>query len=115
MALNPGSRIGHYEVVGTVGRGGMGEVYRARDTKLGRDVAMKILPDAFAADPIGWRASSAKHKSSRRSIIHISHRFTASKSQGLFAPLSWSLSAANAGELIAGEPRRTGPGIQTRP
>jgi len=48
--LEPGARIGPYEVTGTLGAGGMGEVYRARDTKLGRDVALKILPDAFAGD-----------------------------------------------------------------
>ena len=50
MSLNPGTRLGCYEVVAQIGVGGMGEVYRARDTKLGRDVALKILPDAFAQD-----------------------------------------------------------------
>jgi Tol biopolymer transport system component len=48
---NPGTRLGVYEVGALIGSGGMGEVYRARDTRLQRDVALKILPDAFAADP----------------------------------------------------------------
>jgi serine/threonine protein kinase len=51
MSLAAGSRIGPYEVLGSLGAGGMGEVYRATDTTLGRQVAIKILPDAFAADP----------------------------------------------------------------
>jgi eukaryotic-like serine/threonine-protein kinase len=51
MALTPGSRVGPYEVLAAIGQGGMGEVYRARDTKLGRDVALKILPETFAHDP----------------------------------------------------------------
>src|SRR5436309_2477113 len=51
MALSTGTRFGPYEVVAPIGAGGMGEVYRARDTKLNRDVAIKILPDALAADP----------------------------------------------------------------
>src|SRR6187455_658934 len=51
MSLAPGARLGAYEILSPLGAGGMGEVYRARDTKLGRDVAIKILPDIFAADP----------------------------------------------------------------
>src|SRR5258705_7435753 len=51
MGLAPGSRLGVYEIVDALGAGGMGEVYRARDTKLRREVAIKILPEAFAADP----------------------------------------------------------------
>jgi hypothetical protein len=51
MPLSIGSRLGPYDVVALIGAGGMGEVYRARDTKLNRDVAIKVLPDLFAADP----------------------------------------------------------------
>jgi Tol biopolymer transport system component len=50
MSLAPGTRLGAYEVIGLIGAGGMGEVYRARDTRLNRDVAIKVLPDAFASD-----------------------------------------------------------------
>ena len=51
MALSPGERLGPYEILGPVGAGGMGEVYRARDTRLNRAVAVKILPARLTNDP----------------------------------------------------------------
>ncbi len=51
MALEVGSRIAHYDVTALIGEGGMGQVYQATDTKLNRQVALKILPEAFATDP----------------------------------------------------------------
>src|SRR3984893_191062 len=51
MPLSVGTRLGSYEILALIGVGGMGEVYRAKDTKLKRDVALKVLPEAFARDP----------------------------------------------------------------
>ena len=51
MPLQPGTTLGPYQVTAQIGEGGMGQVYRVRDTKLDRDVALKVLPDAFASDP----------------------------------------------------------------
>jgi len=52
MSLASGSKLGPYEIVSPVGAGGMGEVYRARDTRLDRTVAIKILPAQFSSDPV---------------------------------------------------------------
>jgi serine/threonine protein kinase len=60
MPLSPGTKLGPYEIVAPIGAGGMGEVYRAKDTKLGRDVAVKILPAALAQDPD--RLSNVGHR-----------------------------------------------------
>src|SRR5262244_4072980 len=51
MAISPGARLGPYEVIAPLGAGGMGEVYRARDPRLARDVAIKVLPSGVASDP----------------------------------------------------------------
>jgi serine/threonine protein kinase len=51
MALTPGAKLGPYEIIAPLGAGGMGEVYRARDPQLGREVAIKILPSFLSRDP----------------------------------------------------------------
>ena len=51
MPLQPGTTLGPYQVTAKIGEGGLGEVYQARDTKLNRDVALKVLPEAFTSDP----------------------------------------------------------------
>ena len=69
MALNPGTKIGPYEIVGLLGAGGMGEVYRAKDTRLGREVALKILPDSFAGDGDRLR----RFEQEARSVAALNH------------------------------------------
>ncbi len=69
MTLQPGSRLGTYEILGLLGAGGMGEVYRATDRKLGRDVAIKVLPDEFARDP----ARVARFEREARMLAAVNH------------------------------------------
>ncbi|HEX5215994.1 MAG TPA: protein kinase [Vicinamibacterales bacterium] len=65
MPLTPGTRLGAYVISGPIGSGGMGEVYRARDTRLDRDVAIKVLPDSVAADPDPSAGSGSARATSR--------------------------------------------------
>ena len=61
MLLEVAARVGPHETLSALGAGGMGEVYRARDTKLNRDVALKILPDVFASDTRSIRGFQVRH------------------------------------------------------
>jgi len=65
MSLPPGTRLGPYEILAPLGAGGMGEVYRARDRRLDRDVAVKVLPEAVATDRARSRASALRWTSRR--------------------------------------------------
>jgi serine/threonine protein kinase len=67
--MTPGTRIGQYEIVGALGAGGMGEVYRARDTRLGREVALKVLPSELAAD----RARRDRFEHEARHVAALNH------------------------------------------
>ncbi len=69
LALIPGSRLGVYEIIAPLGEGGMGVVYRARDSKLDRQVAIKVLPDQFVSDP----ERLARFKRQARTLASISH------------------------------------------
>jgi serine/threonine protein kinase len=60
MSLDEGARLGSYEIIAPIGAGGMGEVYRARDTKLGREVAIKVLPKPSRETVSAWLASSVR-------------------------------------------------------
>jgi eukaryotic-like serine/threonine-protein kinase len=74
MAIQPGNHLGHYEVLAAIGAGGMGEVYRAHDSKLGRDVALKVLPDAFARDA----ERMARFQREAKSLASLNHSNIAS-------------------------------------
>jgi len=69
MPLNPGTRVGPYEIFAPIGAGGMGEVYRAHDTRLGRDVALKILPTEVAADP----SRRSRFEQEARAVAALNH------------------------------------------
>src|SRR6266480_987860 len=69
MTLTPGTHLGPYEIISPLGAGGMGEVYRARDTRLGRDVAIKVLPASLSANP----ESRARFEREARTVSSLNH------------------------------------------
>src|SRR5262252_2227250 len=86
MPLGPGTRLGPYEITSAIGAGGMGEVYRAMDTSLGREVAIKVLPEVFAQDP----ERVARFEREAKTLASLNHPNIAiihglEKSQGTYA------------------------------
>ena len=69
MSLTPGTRLGPYEILSSLGAGGMGEVYRARDTRLGRDIAIKVLPQHLSGTP----ELRARFEREARSVSQLNH------------------------------------------
>jgi len=76
MPLTPGTRLGPYEIVAPLGAGGMGEVYRARDTRLGREIAIKVLPAEVASSPDRLDRFEREARTVAGSIIRTSSCFT---------------------------------------
>ncbi|MEQ1759307.1 MAG: serine/threonine-protein kinase, partial [Vicinamibacterales bacterium] len=107
MALIPGTRLGVYEVTAQIGEGGMGQVYRGTDTTLGRQVAIKILPEAFAADP----ERLARFEREAKTLASLNHPniaaiYAVEKSGGTHALVMELVEGDDLSELIV---RRAGP------
>lgn len=111
MPLSPGTRVGPFEIVAAIGAGGMGEVYRARDTTLDRDVAIKVLPDVFAADPDRLARFEREAKTlaalNHPNIAHIHGLETGPADAGRYAP-------ALVMELVEGDGPVAAPGARAR-
>jgi serine/threonine protein kinase len=88
LALAIGTQIGSHEITAILGKGGMGEVYRARDSKLKREVAIKILPEEFSRDP------DRVSRFQREAEVLASLKYTASKRRTMCVASSWNWSRA---------------------
>ena len=98
MSLAPGAQLGPYEITGSIGAGGMGEVYRARDTKLNRDFAIKVLPAEFASD----HERVARFKREAQVLASLNHPNIAA----IYGLEDVGATVALVMELVEGEDRR---------
>jgi eukaryotic-like serine/threonine-protein kinase len=103
LALSPGTRLGVYDITALIGEGGMGQVYRATDTTLGRQVAIKILPDAFASDPerLARFAREAKTLASLNHP-HVAAIYGFEKSEGVHALVMELVEGEDLSQRLAG-------------
>src|SRR5436190_7317792 len=98
MSLSSGTRLGAYEVIGIIGSGGMGEVYRARDTRLGRDVAIKVLPASLASDP----DALARFEREMKTLASLSHpHIVATHDVGREGVVAYAVTELLDGETLA--------------
>jgi len=113
LRIVPGTRIDHYEIVGWLGAGGMGVVYRARDPRLGRDVAIKVMPETFAADGTRLHRFEQEAGAAGSSITRTSWRSTISVFTAARLTSSRNSSRANrsAAGCMPGPCRRAGRSI----
>jgi eukaryotic-like serine/threonine-protein kinase len=105
LALTSGTRLGVYDIIAPIGEGGMGQVYRATDTTLGRQVAVKILPDAFAQDPerLGRFEREARTVASLNHP-HIAAIYGVERSAGMYALVMELVEGEDLSQRIAGSP-----------
>src|SRR5438128_3858941 len=99
MALVPGTRLGPYEILAPLGAGGMGEVYRAHDTRLGRDVAIKVLPQHLSQNPdLRQRFEREARAISQLNHPHICTLYDVGSEIAVASPASSEVSAAHNGK-----------------
>src|SRR5512141_1162660 len=100
MTLAAGTRFGPYEILAPLGAGGMGEVYRAKDARLGREVAVKVLPDRFSNDP----EAMARFEREARAVAGLSHpNILALHDFGLEGGVSFAVMELLEGETLRDE------------
>jgi serine/threonine protein kinase len=85
MTLGAGTRLGQYEIISALGAGGMGEVYRARDSRLGREVAIKVILEAFAAD----RERLIRFEREAKALATLTSRRRATATRAAMPPGRW--------------------------
>src|SRR5438034_6875688 len=97
--LEASTRLGPYEIVAPIGKGGMGEVYRALDTRLGREVAVKVLPPPFAADP----SRLARFEREAKAVAALSHpNILAIHDYDTHGPVTYAVMELLEGETLRG-------------